>query len=307
MNKIKSISSVICIAATVMCNVSVAASFPALKGDWFGQQTPGLKPEVFAANTVSIEGRYEFGVSFSPDLKEMYFTALDVIEGVDTSPKIMYSKIENGYWTKPKEAGFTGGKMKYELVPYASLNEDRVYFTGRSPDSKESGIWYVTREDEGLSEAKRFESSLNTGRLSDFNQGIDGDMIFTNMSERRMYTAKKENGQFLKAKPMDIEFGLHGFISPNEDYLLVNARNRDDDARKDSDLFVYFKEADGSWSKPINLGTSINTPYSETVARVSPDGQYLFFARYNEPDDVSNIYWVSTQVITELKEAYFKG
>ncbi|KZN66476.1 hypothetical protein N473_08785 [Pseudoalteromonas luteoviolacea CPMOR-1] len=305
MSKIQSFINAACLAMIIAGGVNATEAFPVLEGDWFGQQVPGLTPELFAPGTVSMEGRYEFGISFSPDLKEMYFTALDEIEGVDTSPKIMLSSVENGRWTKPEEARFTKGKMAYELVPYASLNEPRVYFTGRTSGSKESGIWYVSREGGSLSDAKRFESPLNTGRLSDFNQGIGGDMIFTNMSERKMYISKKVDGRFLDAEPMDIEFGIHGFISPNEDYLLVNARNRDDKNRKDSDLFVYFKEQDGSWSKPINLGATVNSKYSETVARVSPDGKYLFFARYNEPNGISNLYWVSTKVITQLQGAYF--
>ena len=132
------------IAITPMVtNANEIASFPNLQGSWFGQKTPGLIAEPFAPNTVSIEGRYEFGVSFSQDLKEMYFTTLDIIEGVDTDPQIYYSKVENNQWTKPQRANFTNSKMAYELTPHASLNENRVYFTGRKPDSKDwklSGI-----------------------------------------------------------------------------------------------------------------------------------------------------------------------
>ncbi|MBQ4835781.1 PD40 domain-containing protein [Pseudoalteromonas luteoviolacea] len=307
MKKIKSLVNAVCIAVTLAASASASASetFPVLKGYWFGQQAPGLTPELFAPDTVSVNGRYEFGLTFSPNLDEMYFTALDVIEGVDTRPKILYSKIEDGRWTEPKTVNFTNGKMSYELVPYASLKENRVYFTARSPHEKGSGIWYVSRENGELTKAKRFDSPINNGKLSDLNQGKSGDLVFTNMSERQMYYAKNENGQYLEAKPMDIDFGIHGFISPSEDYLLVNSRTRSGKNRRDSDLFVYFKEQDGSWSDPINLGDTINTTYSETVARVSPDGKYLFFARYNEPDSVSNIYWVSTDVIAKLKKDYF--
>ncbi|WP_223192167.1 hypothetical protein [Pseudoalteromonas piscicida] len=127
------------------------------------------------------------------------------------------------------------------------------------------------------------------------------------MSERKMYTAENKNGALTNPKAIDIEFGFHGFISPANDYLLVNSRHRGDKSRKDNDLYVYFKEQDGTWSSPINLGEGVNTPYSETVPRITPDGKYLFFGRYNEPGDVSNIYWVSTEVITKLKAAYFAG
>ena len=120
-----------------------------------------------------------------------------------------------------------------------------------------------------------------------------------------MYFAESNDDDI---KALDIEFGVHGFIAPGGDYLLVNTQiNKEDENRNDHDLFVIFKEKDNSWSKPINLGPSVNTHHSETVARITPDGKFLFFGRYNEPDKRSNIYWVSTKVITQLKETYFNG
>ncbi|ALU41848.1 hypothetical protein [Pseudoalteromonas rubra] len=286
----------------------VTAAEPAQDSDtlWLGQKPPGTQPKQFAPDIVSVEGRYEFGVSFSPDLREMYFTALTVVEGADTYPQIYHTKLTEGQWTKPERADFTQGKMAYELVPYVSLNEDRVYFTARQPDSKDSGIWYVPRN-KSSQKAKRWELSLNTGRLTDFNQARNGDLIFTNTKERKMYIAENNAGRISTPRPMDIAFGIHGFMSPENDYLLVNARHRKDTKRKDSDLFVYFRKKEGGWSEPINLGADINTPYFETVPRVTPDGKYLFFGRYNEPGDISNIYWVSTRVIDELKTTYFEG
>jgi len=47
--------------------------FPVLQGPYFGQKPPGLIPEIFAPGIISISGRHEMGVSFSPDLDEMYF------------------------------------------------------------------------------------------------------------------------------------------------------------------------------------------------------------------------------------------
>lgn len=290
------------IILTTFMSIQACANetFPKLQGPWLGQKPPGSTPEIFAPGLVSLEGRYEFGISFSPDLHELYFTALH--KGEDSNPEIYYSKIENGHWIKPRKANFSNGKLVYELLPHVSLSQNRLYFSGRLTQSKDSsGIWYVTRKQGGWSKARKLDVTPEKGRLSDFNQGKGGDVIFTNMPQRKMYTAKSINGQISELRPLEIEFGLHGFMSPEQDYLLVNARNQRGDNSKDSDLYVYFKKQDGSWSKPVNLGEQINTSYSETVARVSPDGQYLFFGRYNEPDRMSNIYWVSTDVIYSLK------
>lgn len=44
------------------------------------------------------------------------------------------------------------------------------------------------------------------------------------------------------------------------------------------DIYKSVKSADGSWSDPINLGPSINSPYQEESPFLSPDGKYLYFA-----------------------------
>jgi outer membrane protein OmpA-like peptidoglycan-associated protein/tetratricopeptide (TPR) repeat protein len=45
-----------------------------------------------------------------------------------------------------------------------------------------------------------------------------------------------------------------------------------------SDIWVSLKLADGSWSKPINLGEEINTSGNEMSPFIHPDGQTLYFS-----------------------------
>lgn len=305
----------VCTAIILLFSVLVMSStsygqddIPIPDGPYLGQTPPGSTPEIFAPGLISVEGRYEFGVSFSRDMKEMYFTVLDVIDGIQGKTAIFYSQVEGQKWIRPKKADFTKGVMNYELLPHVSLNGDRIYFSaGAEVGSKKSGVWYVVRNKDNWSKAKKLDLPFSLGRVSDFNQGPHGDIFLTKMSEKKMYYSESNNGDISDIKALDIEFGVHGFIAPGGDYLLVNAQIKEDENRNDHDLFVIFKEKDNSWSKPINLGTSVNTNYSETVARITPDGKFLFFARYNEPGKLSNIYWVSTKVITQLKEIYFNG
>lgn len=97
--------------------------------------------------------------------------------------------------------------------------------------------------------------------------------------------------------------GHHAFISPNDDYLLVAARNNEEENRKDNDIYVYFKNQDRTWSSPINLGTAVNTLLNEKVPTISPDRKYLFFGRdeKNMERSSANIHWVSTEVIKKLR------
>ncbi len=301
-------SSILFALVIASCKTFATAEiFPDLTGHWFGQKEPGLTPEIFAPGLISVEGRYEFGISFSPDLDEMYFTVLDVIDGVQGKTAIFYSQIEGQKWTRPKKADFTRGVMSYELLPHVSLNGERIYFSaGAEEGSKKAGVWYVVRNENSWSKAKKLDLPSSLGRVSDFNQGPKGDVFLTKMSEKKIYYSENKNDDISDIKALELEFGVHGFIAPSGDYLLVNTQIKDKN-RNDHDLFVVFKEKDNSWSKPIDLGSSINTKHSETVGRITPDGRFLFFGRYNEPGKLSNVYWVSTQVISQLKEAYFNG
>lgn len=140
------------------------------------------------------------------------------------------------------------------------------------------------------------------------NQSKDGGLYYFNLSKMKTYYAPNKNGKYPEAQKVELEFGHHAFIAPSEDYLLVTAQNNVDESRKDNDIYVYFKKQNGRWAMPIHLGNTINSVFDETGPSITPDGKYLFFGRSErgiEPG-LSNIYWVSTEIITELKRAYFK-
>lgn len=51
-----------------------------------------------------------------------------------------------------------------------------------------------------------------------------------------------------------------------------------EDGMGQSDLYISFKEPNGSWSRPENMGSSVNSPWRETTPYLSTDGLSLFFA-----------------------------
>ena len=67
----------------------------------------------------------------------------------------------------------------------------------------------------------------------------------------------------------------HPFIAPDESYILWDGER--DEGFGDSDIYVSFRQQDGSWGNAINLGDTINTDAAEIFASVTPDGKYLFF------------------------------
>jgi len=267
-------------------------------GPYLGQTPPGLTPEIFAPGIVSIKGRYEFGISFSPDLDEIYFT---VQKKGGVPADIYFSKLEDNKWTPFKKVSFTKGQKAGEMEPNVSYDGNKIYFTAYNADFTDTSIWYVNRLNNGWSDAIKLDSSFNEHEVMTSTLAKNGDLYYTNISKRmRTFYAPNINGKYPKFQEAEIEFGGHAFISPSQDYLIVDARNTEDKNKK-ADFYVYFKKKDGAWTKPINLGITVNSKFDERVATVTPDGKYLFFSRYNEEGEIANLYWVSTEVIENVR------
>jgi hypothetical protein len=65
-----------------------------------------------------------------------------------------------------------------------------------------------------------------------------------------------------------------------------------------ADIYISYKNDDGTWALPINLGNRINTGAHERSPYISPDNKYLFFWRVTSSSD---IYWVDAKIIEEFK------
>lgn len=285
-------------ACTTKKQDSIATNSSSIASPYFGQRPPGLTPELFAPGIVSVEGRYEFGVSFSPNMDEMYFSP--TVEGHSV---VHYSRLKNGRWTLPKEANFTKGRVRDEFSATVSLDGESLYFT--TYDSiYPLKIWYVNRDGDFWGEAKVLDSPINDEQVINLNGAKNGDLYYMTSANRKqtMHYISNENGKFLEGRKVEINYGTHGFISPSQDFLLI-VTHKDNDKTKDKDIHVCFKQKDGRWTQPISLGNSINTQYREGSPTMTPDGKYLFFNRYDEESGNPNIYWVRAEVIHKVKPA----
>lgn len=66
------------------------------------------------------------------------------------------------------------------------------------------------------------------------------------------------------------------YLSGDNRVLILSYKNRKE-GQGHHDLYVSFKTAHNAYSKPINLGKTINTRYTETAPFISPDGKKLYF------------------------------
>jgi Tol biopolymer transport system component len=260
--------------------------------DYLGQTPPGSTPEIFAPDVVSVDGRYEYGVAISPDGDELFFTADDPGAG------LMVMRRVNGEWTQPEAANLRGNHS-WEFEAFYTQDGQKLFFA--SMNGMTSKLWYVEKGADGWGEAQYLDSPANEASAFWATFTTDGTMYYTNVSKIRIFRAAQVDGAYPEVEDIGLPMGGHPSIAPDESYLLFNSTGLG--GFGEDDIFVTFRQNDGTWSEPLNLGEEINTGYAETCASLSPDGKYIFFSRYNESGGKSNIYWVSSEIIERLHEA----
>jgi WD40-like Beta Propeller Repeat len=253
---------------------------------------PDSVAEVFQPNFISLTNRYEISISFSSYVEEIFYT----VQYPNEKMKIFSRKLKNNKWSEEYELDLlVDSENSYAMEPFPSPKNDNLYFT--VCDSVGCDIWFVEKMNDQWQNSTKLDSDLNNDIVfySTFNQ--NGDMFYTNVSKMKTYLATFQNSKYSKFEIAGIG-GAHAFPSPDGKYVLVNSKGE----FGKSDIFVFFKEENNTWSKPINLGEKINTNCSESCPSLSPDGKILFFNRHcEENNDSYDIFWINSRFIYNLE------
>jgi ankyrin repeat protein len=289
---------------------SSPAKFPVLTGKYLGQKTPALTPELFAPGIVSTMYGTEFSCTFSPDGTEMYFTRR--IPGKWLN-RIMFMNLEKNKWAAPEFAPFTyeapsSARAFFEFEPNISPDGKRLFYGSRRPlpgkteINMNTDIWIIDKTDKAWSNPYPLNNPFKEYQYMMYVTAANNGFIYF-ASEGGIYRSKLVNGEY--AEPEMLEDAInsptraaHPFIAPDESYLIFDARGRTDGLGA-TDLYISFRNKDGSWTQAKNMGSTINSENGEICASVSPDGKYLFYAVFKS--GYSDIYWVDASVIKNLK------
>ena len=267
-----------------------------IENPYLGQKPPGLIPIPFAPGLVSTE-IYEYDGAFTPDMKAFYFIRRGEENKTSAFYEYKYNEI-NGMWEKSEVASPWIGR------PVISPDGETMHL----------GDSYLKRTESGWSELQNLEpptvsnDSMYIMRLS---SSVNGTYYFDTYKENdstfpirysRLIDGKHEEPIALPKAINTGTFLSHPFIAPDESYLLFDAEK--EDGFGESDIYISFKQEDGTWGNGINLGNKINTKAWEASASITPDGKYLFFSRNVGSDDFENvdIFWVSTKILEKLRQ-----
>jgi hypothetical protein len=266
-----------------------------LTGPYLGQKLPGMIPEIFASGVVSTD-YHEFGITFSPDGKEIFFTRMKPDERIQ---RIMYTAEVKNVWKEPEIANFSG--QYADMEPCFLPNGKEIYFVSFRPvpgfEGMTADIWSSEKKDGKWSKAKHLKDPFNPGKAMYFTFSEDGTLYTTNAENRGgILTSTMDDGRYSDLKklgnPFDTGTEAHPCIAHDESYLIFDAVG---DAGRG--LYVSFKNKSGSWDSPVSLKEYTG---EGGIAAISPDGKYLFYT------DKGDIYWVDAKIIEELKPIKLK-
>lgn len=266
-------------------------SFPPLEGPYMGQKPPGMVAEPFAPGIIS-KGDWEIEGVFAPGLKEFYFTTRS---GKDAPITVIGFRQQDNVWKKYIEFKRSGeiafspdGNRMHMAKGYKDRNGDgwsERKSLGPMFDRKDWGIMRLTA------------SSKGTYVFDDYKSG---DVIRISRLKDGKRQAPKKMGPVVNTG----EWTAHPFIAPDESYLIWDSER--DGGYGDSDLYISFRQKDGSWGPAINMGDKVNSDKWDAYASVTSDGKYILFNR--RIDDGSNndnmnvdIYWVDAKIIETLR------
>ncbi len=255
---------------------------------------PGDEPVLFAKGSLSVDGKNTHACTFSPDGRMLLFSRYP-----DGKSYIM--TFENGKWTEPKEAFFTGKETSF------SADGSKVFYYANGD------IYYNEKKNNKWGPSIRIEGVINTAE-TEFYPSVtnDGTLFFSRngkWDEGRIMFSTFSYGNY--NKPVDIGLpvnnggALHAYVSPDKSYMLFNSPR--EGSFTQLDIWISFRKQDGSWSDPMNLGKKINSGADAILCpTVSPDGKYLFFTKLNFSSGTGYVYWVSSSIIDELRNEQVK-
>jgi len=266
-------------------------------GDYLGQIPPKDSAIIFAPEIVSVSGRYEYGLAISPNHDEIFFTAESPENNKELSGLIQLKRVGEN-WTKPQLANLNQSDL-WEQEAFFGPNGNMIYYA--ISDSVNTKIWFSTKTSDGWSKGKLLNSPINNSSKRIFYATFseNGNLYYTNVDEFKIYMAEYKNGSYNSFIDIGLPRAGHAFIAPDESFIVFDSRPEDSYGKLD--IYIAFKTNNGDWNEPINLGPKVNTGYSETCPSLSPDGKYIFFGRYNDKDGKSNIYWISSEIIENIK------
>ncbi len=296
---IKIFLSLVFIFGLINCKLSTEST------DYLGQSYPDSIPVIFAPGIVSVKGRLEHGISFTPDTQELAF---GILNKDDFSGEILYSKKVNENWTEP--IVFEPLKGESVFLPYFSPNGKSMLFAKSRPDTNNgvTDIWILNKNNDIWNHPEKVNSPISTlARESTACMTLDNTIYFSsnrncegkeNCHTADLFYSKLMNNEYKSVEVISEFISSNDeesvFISPKEEYIVFC---RYTDNKTWMDLYISYRDINENWLEPTILDSTINSKYWDRRPFVSIDNKLLFFTQLQIGEKgltESDIFWVNT-------------
>jgi Tol biopolymer transport system component len=269
---------------------------------------PGMTPAVFAEKVLSPNGEYVQYGAFSPSGGEFFYSVTD--KGWSSSQVFVVDS------KNPAPVHLFLLNKEWDGEPFLSFSGDKLFFTSILPPQKnkpwQSDFYYIQKTNGGWGTPVKLDPPINSDSSEwHFSQTTNGVVYFASEREGSrlkadLFRSVPENGKYTKVEklpsPINTEYNdSDPLIAPDESYLIFHSDRPG--GFGEHDLYICFRKSDGTWIKPKNMGSAINSKGWEMAPALTPDFKYLLFTRREafQTDTPSKIYWVDIKFVEQLR------
>lgn len=199
-----------------------------------------------------------------------------------------------------------------ELLPIISADDQALFYTRENYSGNitaRQDIWMSRRQPNGeWGPPERLPEPINNAQNNAvLSVSPDGNTLLLlntyradgTMGNGISITTRKGDTWAL---PTDVVIEDYHNRSNYGEYCLHSSGNilvmtvQRDQTQGDKDLYVSFRQEDGTWSRPQNLGPTVNTAQAEATPFLAPDGRTLYFASKGHPGYGNQDMFVSRRI-----------
>lgn len=251
-----------------------------------------VTPTVFAPGVIS-GPLHDSAPAFTPDGRTVYFTRSE-----GSSSTILVSHLDNGHWSVPVTAPFSGqwSDMEPAMSPdgrflifvsnrpkFAGGKPLDGFFMGRSFPEHGGNLWKVSWDNGKWGTPVRLPDAVNQSD-STFAPSVaaDGSVYFMHPAADprhfQLFRTAVHRGGYDAPQALPFSDGhvtdVDPAVAPDESFVVFGSSRS---PARQIDLFIVFRD-NGQWGTPIHLGNGVNSAGSDAEARLSPDHRTLYFA-----------------------------
>lgn len=301
----KVILSIFTLCLIIGCSNTETGNF--IREDILNKNIPGDSALVFSPGIIS-RGYHEHGFTLSPDGSHILYVMSDRYSMLYV---ILEMKKTPEGWSNPEVSSFSG--YYSDISPMFSPDGKRLFFSSFRPlniagdSSYYQKIWVTKKTSTGWSEPEVLilNEDLSKREINP-SVSLKGNLYFQANYEEdwNIYLSEFHEGGY--KNPVKLPDAINTdrndggpCISPDESHLLFHSNKEGGYGR--SDIYISFKDNNGSWKTALNLGEKINSTDSDTMPFLSFQGKYLWFSSFRkyEPfefkginyDDLIQLYY----------------